>query len=232
MKGRGCHRNVTIQSGRGCRQRSACSVAVNCLGADAKSLAKPSSDKTIGGAPISLLYWVLFVGFFTWRLFDSNAGAAEEMSLKVGFSELGAIRVGMTRKEAEAAYRKQFGGQLRVRPFSPVYEDESCYHMHDPKGLPNVAVRIKDGKVVLFDIASRSIQTFSGIGIGDTMEKVQSTYGNKIQIESDHYEGKEVPNLWLRSADGRYAVLFKVIAGNVSRITAGRVDAVSIVEGC
>ena len=157
----------------------------------------------------------------------AGVDATENTTLVVGFEEFGAIKTGMTAKEAIRAY----GAGLGVRPINREIESEECYVLHDPRRLPNTEIWVWKDRVAGFLVGDRTVKTFSGISPGDGIAKVQSVYGNRVKIEPSHYDGMEAPDLWLRSNDGRHALRFQTTNGKVSGILAGTADVVRKVEG-
>jgi len=172
---------------------------------------------------------VLFgvIAFIAVGLRVGDINAADDTTLMVGFEEFGAIRIGMTDKQAMRAY----GPGLKVRPINQELESNECYVLHDPARLPYTEIWVWDHRIVGFMVGERRAKTFSGIGIGDEIAKVQSVYGDRIKIEPSHYDGMRAPDIWLRSSDGRNALRFQTENGKVRAILAGTVDAVSRVEG-
>ena len=139
---------------------------------------------------------------------------------------LGAVRVGMTMEEAEAAAGLELAGEPDVRI------NEGCYFI-SPVGLDGVTFMVTDGTIARVDIVSGPITTRSGAGIGSTEQEIKNLFGDQIVVSPHAYvEGHYLTFVPVDEGDDRYRVVFETDGREVTQYRAGRLPEVDYVEGC
>ncbi len=103
-----------------------------------------------------------------------------------------------------------------------------------PAGGPDgVEVFTADGAVAGFEITKDTVTTLSGVKVGDTADKVRSTYGAAIQSEPNTSGEGESLTFVPSGADDPNRVRFITDAGGIVRtMRAGRAAGPGGVEGC
>lgn len=88
-------------------------------------------------------------------------------------------------------------------------------------------------RVVRVDVRDGTIETESGIRIGDQVGKIAKAYNGKVTVAPHQYipepEGKY---LTVKSSNGKRAIRFETDNGRVVTFYAGRFPEVKYVEGC
>ena len=110
-----------------------------------------------------------------------------------------------------------------------------CFHISfEHPLLKNVGFMITNKHISRIEIDGESIKTLSGIGIGDSEEKVKKTYKDKITIEPHQYEEKGHYLIYKPKdkADQKYNLLFETDGKKVIRFRSGYAEEVYLCEGC
>ena len=144
---------------------------------------------------------------------------------------LGAVKIGMTAAQAEAA----LGGKLKPRDAQ--FFEPACWYTSRADGQdPFVRYMMSGDEVVRIDIdkappQAAAVISDKGIGIGTDESAAAAAYGAALKstphryVEGGHY-------LRLAAPDGARALLFETDAGKVTTFRAGRVPYVDYVERC
>jgi hypothetical protein len=138
---------------------------------------------------------------------------------------IGPLKAGMTIAEARAAVPS-----LQLPPNA---EKADCDYAKSRDLPDSVLVMIGDGRVARLDVLGGSIKTAEGAGIGDTEERIQKLYGNRLTIAPHKYTDGHY--LIVRATDPRdsaFAIVFETDGRKVINYRAGRSPAVHYVEGC
>jgi hypothetical protein len=137
---------------------------------------------------------------------------------------IGPLQVGMTLMQARAVLP---GLEL------PSGSDGTGCEYGKAPGMPGVLVMVEDGVVVRVDVDTSAIETSEGVRVGDTIERVRSTYGSRLSSSPNKYTGE--PDLRVRSSipdDTLHEIIFETLAGKVRHYHAGKRPQVRYVEGC
>ena len=148
---------------------------------------------------------------------------ASAADVTVGLSGAGTVRIG-----------SQFD-QLSIplkEPIERKAQDRSgrCFYVA-PVATPHLLIMIVDERVVRFDVYEPGLATAEGVRVGDSVEKLRSTYGAQLESAPNFYSERDL-DYRIKSPDGRYAYRFESQAGKVTSILAGDAKAVEYVEGC
>lgn len=147
---------------------------------------------------------------------------------KIAIDGIGPITVGMTVAEASQA------GEVKLVQQASGGEEYGCL-IYYVEGIENLWFMVTEGKIARVETVSPQITTFSGIKVGDKLEKVMSVYGNKIELQPHEYVpgGKYAIFVPKDKADQKYRVIFETDAeGNVTSFRAGKLPEVRYIEGC
>lgn len=146
---------------------------------------------------------------------------------KAQINGVGAVRVGMTVKEASQA-----AGINLVSS----YESDSieCRYVN-PRGMKNIGMMVSRDRIVRIDMyGGSSIRTFKGAGIGDSEARIKSLYPGKIEVSQHHYnpKGHYLTLVPKDAADRAYRIVFETDGRKVTNYRAGKLPDVEFVEGC
>lgn len=133
---------------------------------------------------------------------------------------VGAIRFGMTLKQAEQAT----GSTASLpQPFDP-----ACSMVRFAP-LPRLRFMLENGIVTRAD-AEPGVDNVLGIGVGATPEQVRARYP-KAEVSPHKYD-ENGHYFTFPSTDGRSAIVLEETGGKVSKVRAGLQPAVAYVETC
>jgi hypothetical protein len=110
-----------------------------------------------------------------------------------------------------------------------------CFHISfENPHLKNVGFMITNKHISRIEIDGESIKTLSGIGIGDSEEKVKKVYKGKITIEHHVYVEKGHYLIYKPKdkADQKYWLLFETDGKKVISFRSGYAKEVYSCEGC
>ena len=165
----------------------------------------------------------------------TSADAAADRVLTL--SGLGAVRVGMSFRETEAA----LGARLSLA--GPGGSDSrACAYAQRRDGRdPAIAYMVEDGRITRIDVSEPdagagaapqpSVRTDAGLGIGSTEAAVRKAYGRSLVVGPHPYEDAG-HYLEVFGPDRRRAFLFETLRGRVTSFRAGRRRSVEYIEGC
>ena len=85
-----------------------------------------------------------------------------------------------------------------------------------------------------YPVSSRNSRfaTTAGAKIGDSEERVKTLYANRVTVTPHYYIQPEGHYLTIVSKDGRHAIRFETDGKKVLTYSAGKLNAVRLVEGC
>ena len=147
---------------------------------------------------------------------------------KIAIDGIGPITVGMTVEEASQA------GEVKLVQQASGGEEYGCL-IYYAEGIKNLWFMVTEDKIARVDTVSPQITTFSGVKVGDSLEKVMSVYGNKIQLKTHEYipGGKYAIFVPKDASDNNYRVIFDIDAeGKITGFRAGKLPEVGYIEGC
>lgn len=108
-------------------------------------------------------------------------------------------------------------------------EPDACYLFTSIEGPGSLALMIEGQKVQRIDVGLESIRTAEGVGVGDSENKLKTTYGDKLNSGPDKYDAK-VTIYAMPSGPGK--LVFEVETGRVRALRAGVAPQVDYVERC
>ncbi len=141
---------------------------------------------------------------------------------------IGAIRVGMTVREAEGA------AGIPLVPRGYYSPNDHCYYVAPEDNTMDISFMVTGGTIVRVDIGQESeIVTLSGVGIGDSEERILSLFPGQIEIRPHPYvQGHYLEFVPRDRADANYRVIFETSDGKVNAYRAGQLPEVNYIEGC
>ena len=168
------------------------------------------------------------------RLDVIHALEMEEISI----GGLGPVRLGMTIQEAANAAQVSF-------VVAPLTQSELCQYylpeVYDAEkaartaSIDGIGLMVVNDQVIRIDIWPGSpVKTLSGIGVGSTIEDVETAYDAQIEVTPHPYTEGSYLTLTPEAADSNlYTLVFETDkAGKVTQFRTGQFPAVTWAEGC
>jgi len=139
---------------------------------------------------------------------------------------IGPVKVGMKLSELKTGLRLSYSIEMAED------SDQSTCFYADLRGRPGIALMILNGRVARVDVDNQLTQTVEGIHNGDLEAHAMMVYGKRMKVAPSAYAAAEGHYLTVRSPDGRNGIRFETQNGKIVRYYAGRLDAISFIEGC
>lgn len=143
---------------------------------------------------------------------------------------LGALRVGMSAGEAEAAL-----GHFRTIAFDPTVPPDSmaCGYGASDRLPAGVQVMMEGARVVRVQVDSGSVATAEGARIGDTEARVQQLYPGRVTVGPHKYtDGHYLTVRPAQASDTTHLIVFETDGRVVLHFRGGQKPQVEYVEGC
>lgn len=160
----------------------------------------------------------------------------EEETVSVG--GLGPIRLGMTIQEAANAAQVSF-------VVAPMTQSAVCqYYLPEvfdaqkatrTASIDGIGLMVVNDQVIRIDVWSDSpVKTLSGLGIGATVEEVETAYDGQVEVTPHPYtEGSYLTLTPDAAGSNLYTLVFETDkAGQVTQFRTGQFPAVTWSEGC
>jgi hypothetical protein len=135
-------------------------------------------------------------------------------------SHLGAVRMGMTVVEAEAALGA---------PFEPSTDTGECLYRRFAGAPAGVLFMQAGGRIVRVDVVAAGVSTDAGIGVGAPVSQVREAYGTRVAASPHKYTSGEYLTI---APDADHRLVFETDGERVTRYRIGRLPEVEWVEGC
>jgi hypothetical protein len=138
----------------------------------------------------------------------SPQGGASRLAgpFKVGFDSVGEVKIGTS----EDSIERIFGEPTGIRPDDSLGKTTKAY-VYEDRSI-SLTIYTFEGKVVYYSAASPNFETFSGVKVGDSLDKLVETYGSKLQRQAGDYR--------LTDASGK-VVVFRMEGPKIERIEGG-----------
>ena len=142
---------------------------------------------------------------------------------------LAQVKIGMTPDEAA----KALGAALTPRGDR---DEEACWYTHraDVEPRKDVDYMVVDGKITRIDVFAPDIKTAAGLGVGASLEELQTAYGGpRLKVLAHKYS--EAPqSYYVKWTDYNpsQGILFDVVENKVTSIRGGHIPEIDWVEGC
>ena len=156
----------------------------------------------------------------------------------VSVGGLGPVRLGMTIQEAANAAQVSFV----IAPFA---QSENCQYylpeVYDPEmaartaSIDGIGVMVVNDQVIRIDVWSGSpVKTLSGLGIGSTIEEVETAYDGQIEVTPhSKAEGNYLTLTPDAAGSNLYTLVFETDKhGQVTQFRTGQFPAVTWPAGC
>jgi hypothetical protein len=122
--------------------------------------------------------------------------------------------------------RSALGGSLVLE--GPV--EGGCRYARPGGECTGLHFMLVDGVLARIDVDDGDYPTISGARVGDSEERVQALYKNRLEVSRHAYV--EGHYLRLVSGDGKSALVFETERGTVVQIRIGRLPEADYIEGC
>lgn len=150
------------------------------------------------------------------------AMAAEDW--RITTAGYGPVKIGMSVEQAAEA----LGAKLVAE--GPVDEPE-CHYLRPEPAVDGLWFMISNDRVVRIEINAPGITTRSGVGVGDSEQRVKEVLPS-AEVTPHKYVAPDGNYLTVWTRDRKAAVRFETLQGKVTSFYAGRVPEVEHVEGC
>jgi hypothetical protein len=156
-------------------------------------------------------------------LAGTQAASAEDW--RITTAGYGPARIGMT----VAQVSKALGTKLVSD--GPI-NDPACHYMRPEPAVEGLWFMISKDHVVRVDVLAAGVTTKSGLGVGNSEDRVKDVLGSAVEVTPHKYLPPDGSYLTVWSADRKAAVRFETLQGKVTSFYAGRIPEVENVEGC
>jgi len=141
------------------------------------------------------------------------------------FTGFGALKVGMTVRQAEKALKFQL-----TEDVGPDDDPAGCHYAGNAGQLPGIALMVESGRIVRIDVTDSRYQTARGARVGTPEGELRRSYPGIRTLphkydENGHY-------LVLVSPDQQFALLFETDGKVVTEFRVGLREPVDYVERC
>ncbi len=111
-------------------------------------------------------------------------------------------------------------------------EPNSCFFAAS-QTYPGVYAMLEGGALQRLDVREGTMETDTGLGVGDAASKVRDVYGAQVEVLPHKYDTSPgAQYLTVYSVDKRYALRFITAQGKIAGIQSGNAEPVQYVEGC
>lgn len=158
---------------------------------------------------------------------DQRAESPETPEWTVNIHGYGPIRAGMTLAEAARAGGREFG--------EPQMGSEECdYFLFAGDTIQGSAhFMVISGQIARVDVNDSTISTAEGARIGDTEQRIQQLYPNRVIVLPHKYsDGHYLVVTPASAADSGFNIIFETDGQRVTTYRAGRMPEVEYIEGC
>ncbi|RIK06871.1 MAG: hypothetical protein DCC49_10955 [Acidobacteria bacterium] len=137
----------------------------------------------------------------------ADPGGDQLPPVEIGFEEIGSVAIGGSKSKIEAT----FGKPSAV--VETVADDGKPVEAYTYEGKRQFMIYVRDSKVRSYAVLSPGFVTFSGVAVGDSYDKVDTTYGAKLKTISD--------DVYSLSGPQSTSMRLHFESGKVSRIEGG-----------
>jgi hypothetical protein len=134
-----------------------------------------------------------------------------------------------------ATVRRVLGDQTaRLEANGPEVPLNGCAYLESTRVPEGLGFMFAGGRVVRIDVFKVGIKTASGIGVGETEDRVKQLYSGRVTIEPHPYE-PEGHYLKYSPASGderQFGIVFETDGAKVTRFRTGTLAAIALMEGC
>lgn len=138
---------------------------------------------------------------------DQDQQAAEPV--EIGFEAIGGVEVGDSPSKIESTFGK---AAATVETTGPDGKSATSYTYES--GGRDFEIFVRDSKVYGYLVRSKGFNTFSGVAVGDSLEKLKTAYPTKLE--------KVSPAEYVLAGPRSSSVKFMIDEDKVSRIDGGR----------
>ena len=151
--------------------------------------------------------------------------AARAGDWTVRFDGAGPLKVGMRFDTVN----KILGEKLARTP-KELRSAPNCFQL-EPARQPGLLLMFIDDVLKRVDVMEEGIASERGIALGDTVDKVERSYGEAI-VRAQQLRDPNEQTLTVMAGDGQYAMRFETGKGKITGLYAGEWRQVLHTEGC
>jgi len=140
----------------------------------------------------------------------------------VTWGGIGELKAGMSIEEANVVMHNALAAPAKI---------SECDYIKVNNAPAGVAFMFENGVFSRVDVNSGTVKTVQGVGIGDTEDKIKSTYSGQVAVNPAKYTDGHTIVVTPKSG-GNNRIVFETEGGKVTRFRSGREPAVEYVEGC
>lgn len=144
---------------------------------------------------------------------------------RVTFDGYGPVRIGMTAGQLEDA----LGGKLTYLAGT---EKGTCRYADLGGDLRGASAMMIGDRLVRIDFKADTIETLSGIGIGDTVPKLLDAYRRRIYPTPHARKAPGRSDYMLLSADRKRGIRFETDRNIITTFYVGDNEAIKYTDGC
>lgn len=154
----------------------------------------------------------------------AGAGAALADDWRITTAGYGPVKIGMSVADAQRA----LGAKLVAE--GPV-DDPECHYLRPEPAVEGLWFMISNDRVVRVEVNAPGIVTRSGLGVGDSEERLQELLPS-AEVTPHKYVAPDGNYLTVWTRNRKAAVRFETLQGKVTSFYAGQAPQVEYVEGC
>jgi hypothetical protein len=109
-----------------------------------------------------------------------------------------------------------------------------CAYLESKRVPQGLGFMFAGGRVVRIDVSRAGIRTATGVGVGDTEERIKQLYPGRITVEPHPYEPQGHYLNYSPAGDDerQYGIVFETDGARETSFRTGILAAIALVEGC
>lgn len=161
----------------------------------------------------------IFLLFFLCGSVVAQKSSYSEM--KLTFNAIGPIKIGMSIKEASAAFGKTLEYKETI---------EGCGWIGTPSLPKGIELKVVGGKVVMINVRNKDVMTGEGAHVGLTEKEIKDLFPGQVKVTNHEYLDGHY--LQVKPKNSKYGYVFETEQSKVMSIRAGQIEDIFFVEGC
>ncbi len=159
-------------------------------------------------------------------IFPSIASSPRLETAVVDLRGIGAVRVGMSVRQAE----RVIGQKIKV--VSDNRAGNTCAYASIPN-QSGIDFMVIDRTIARVDIRNPQVKTTSGAKVGDSEQRIARLYGSRLKVSPHHYtKGHYLTVVPKDASDRNYRLVFETDGKKVTTYRVGKLPEVEYIEGC
>jgi hypothetical protein len=107
-----------------------------------------------------------------------------------------------------------------------------CAYLDSSKMPAGIALMFAGGRLVRIEVSDGPTKTATGIGIGDSEERIKRVYPGRIKVEPHVYVDDGHYLSYLPNDRAKIGIVFETEGQKVASFRVGTLAAIALVEGC